>query len=210
MITVPGVDGSPPFELSSCANVDSQDSVPHQLSGDDLHVSLSMPSTLDSFSATVQSRSLDKFSKEGGNFVITAPGVDGSPPFELSSCANVDSQDSVPHQLLGDVLPLSEHSLQAVSAIPHSHALSTHTIPVTALKKTSIYTDFSRTTRRQISLLKAGDDPNQLKITSFFHLLDRVEKLLEMNLDMKETLQALERQGKSHTMQFTLILKRVD
>ena len=47
-------------------------------------------------------------------------------------------------------------------------------------------TDWSRSSRRQLALLKAGSDPQQSKITSFFKVLGEVEQLIDQTPCMKE------------------------
>ena len=42
-----------------------------------------------------------------------------------------------------------------------------------------VHTDWSRTTRRRLALLKSASDPNQQKITSFMQIVDRMTKLIE-------------------------------
>ena len=39
------------------------------------------------------------------------------------------------------------------------------------------HTDWSRETRKELALLKAGSDPHQTKITSFYQVAENVTKL---------------------------------
>ena len=51
-----------------------------------------------------------------------------------------------------------------------------------------ICNDWSHGTRRHISLLKAGSDPNQLKITSFFEYIDTVTNCIKSTPHLQEVL----------------------
>lgn len=62
---------------------------------------------------------------------------------------------------------------------------------VTSLKPC---TDWSRKTRNQIALLKLGSDPHQTKITSFFHVIEKITELTDAEPKYNTIIQASEEQ----------------
>jgi hypothetical protein len=72
-------------------------------------------------------------------------------------------------------------------------------------------TDWSRTTRKSLALLKSSADPTQSKITSFFEVVDKVAALVEESSTISEMMQALQdRRGfERHTNGFSPLFRQL-
>ena len=49
-------------------------------------------------------------------------------------------------------------------------------------------TDWSRTARNNICLLKAASDPSQTKLTSFYNIVDRVSSIVKKSPELQQVL----------------------
>ena len=63
------------------------------------------------------------------------------------------------------------------------------------------HTDWSRKTRKSLALMKAAANPTQPKITSFFQIVDNMEKLVEQNLEIKELMRVAQSQRREREVE---------
>lgn len=56
------------------------------------------------------------------------------------------------------------------------------------------HTDWSRTTRQHLALLKAGSDSNQAKITSFFEVVDKISSIIDNSPEISGVFQVVQNQ----------------
>ena len=95
---------------------------------------------------------------------------------DRSTIIHKDGQVVCPSELDGEEIPPTFTNLLTFSP---ALALEEH-------DQCKPHTDWSRKTRQNLALMKAAANPTQSKITSFFQIVDKMEKLVEQNPEMKE------------------------
>ena len=66
------------------------------------------------------------------------------------------------------------------TASSHCLQMDAHTNSI-SLNPCDVKTDWSRSTRVKMSLLKSGSDPRQAKITTYFNVIEKIKQLVDDN-----------------------------
>ena len=102
--------------------------------------------------------------------------LEGKPATEHEgTCSGAQDIPQMEYCVVEDCPPSLEHSF------PLMQNADLQTSPIVQL-----HTDWSRTTRQRLALLKAGSDFNQAKITSFFEVVDKISTIIEKSPEISK------------------------